>query len=77
MIADGENGFLVRTHDVGETVQAVRKLAADEQLRARMGRAGLEMVKVYALEQVLAEMEQVYARAFERCGGDFQRRGRR
>ncbi|MBT9136705.1 MAG: putative glycosyltransferase EpsD [Firmicutes bacterium] len=77
LIADGENGFLVRTHDVGETVQAVRKLAADEQLRARMGRAGLEMVKVYALEQVLAEMEQVYARAFERCGGDFQRRGRR
>jgi len=65
LIVDGENGFLVPVHDVEKTTEAVRKLAADRELAARMGKRGREMVKPYALEQVLAEMEQVYARALK------------
>jgi len=65
LIADGENGFLVPVHDVEKTAEVVRKLATDRELAARMGKKGREMVKPYALEQVLAEMEQVYARALK------------
>ena len=65
LIVDGENGFLVPVGDVDRLAQAVLKLAADKELAARMGKKGREMVKSYALEQVLAEMEQVYARALK------------
>ena len=68
LIADGENGFLVPVGNAERTAEAVRKLAADWELRVRMGKAGREMVKVYALERVLAEMEQVYAGSLERYG---------
>jgi len=65
LVVDGKNGFLVPAHDVEKTTEAVRKLAADKELAARMGKAGQEMIKPYAIEQVLAEMEQVYARALK------------
>jgi len=65
LVVDGKNGFLVPVHDVEKTTEAVRELAADKELAARMGKAGQEMIKPYAIEQVLAEMEQVYARALK------------
>lgn len=65
LVSDGENGFLVPVGDADRTAEAILKLAADQELAAIMGKVGQEMIRPYAIEQVLAEMEQVYARASE------------
>jgi glycosyltransferase involved in cell wall biosynthesis len=44
MVRDGETGFHARTPD--EWVEALRTLAADSDLRRRMGRAGRALVEV-------------------------------
>jgi glycosyltransferase involved in cell wall biosynthesis len=39
-VLDGETGLLTETGDVGALASAIRRLSVDEQLRARLGRAG-------------------------------------
>jgi glycosyltransferase involved in cell wall biosynthesis len=40
LVRDGENGLLVEPGDVGALAAAVRRVAGDAELRARLGRAG-------------------------------------
>jgi len=65
LVIDGENGFLVPVGDVCRTAEALLRLSGDPDLAARMGKLGQEMIRPYAIEQVLAKMEQAYARVLE------------
>ena len=55
-----KNGFLVELSDIDGLVSSMKKLIADDKLRAEMGRASLEKIKDYSLEKVLAEMSSIY-----------------
>ncbi len=44
LVTDGENGILVEPGDAGGIAVGLKKLAADSNLRERLGKAGREMV---------------------------------
>ncbi len=44
-VVDGETGFLVEAGDVDGLAAALQKLVVDEELRLRMGAAGLELLE--------------------------------
>ncbi len=44
LLRDGDNGFLVPADDVAASAEALRKLAADPELRRRMGTRSRELV---------------------------------
>ena len=50
LLRDGENGFLVPVDDVEATAEALRKLAADPELRRRMGERSRELVSSWGYE---------------------------
>ena len=47
LVRDGRNGLLVPAGDVGALAGALRRLAADAPLRARLGAAGAQDVRAY------------------------------
>ena len=55
-----ENGLLFPRGDEAAFAAAVRKLAADAGLRARMGQAGREKMQRYALDAVLPQVMEQY-----------------
>jgi glycosyltransferase involved in cell wall biosynthesis len=50
LLGNGENGFLVPVEDVGATAEALRKLAAEPELRRRMGERSRELVRGWGYE---------------------------
>jgi glycosyltransferase involved in cell wall biosynthesis len=50
LLRDGENGFLVPADDVDAAAEAIRKLAADRDLRERMGKRSRELVRDWGYE---------------------------
>jgi glycosyltransferase involved in cell wall biosynthesis len=50
LLRDGENGFLVPAADVDAVAEALRQLAADPELRRRMGERSLELVSGWGYE---------------------------
>ena len=54
LLVDGENGFLVPAGDVGAVVNALRRLAADPDGRARMGDRSRELAQHWGYEPSVA-----------------------
>ena len=50
LLRDGENGVLVPAGDTGAAAEALRKLAADPNLRCRMGERSRELVRGWGYE---------------------------
>jgi glycosyltransferase involved in cell wall biosynthesis len=50
LLRDGENGFLVPAGDSDAAAEALRKLAADPDLRRRMGERSRELVRAWGYE---------------------------
>ena len=50
LLRDGENGFLVPSGDVAAAAAALRRLAGDQALRARMGARSRELVRDWSYE---------------------------
>jgi glycosyltransferase involved in cell wall biosynthesis len=50
LLDDGENGFLVPAEDVDAAATAIRTLAADGELRRRMGERSRELVSDWGYE---------------------------
>jgi glycosyltransferase involved in cell wall biosynthesis len=61
LIRDGENGFLI-TREPSRIAAALEALAADPQLRARMGRAAREAVLPFSWENTVAGHHELYER---------------
>jgi GalNAc-alpha-(1->4)-GalNAc-alpha-(1->3)-diNAcBac-PP-undecaprenol alpha-1,4-N-acetyl-D-galactosaminyltransferase len=63
------DGFLVSPEDVDELAGALDALAADEELRRRLGAAACRVVERYALPDVAAEWETLLGEVIERRRG--------
>jgi glycosyltransferase involved in cell wall biosynthesis len=50
LLREGENGFLVPADDVDAAASALRELAADPELRRRMGESSRELVREWGYE---------------------------
>jgi len=56
VVKDGTNGFLVPVRNIGLLGSAIKRLIADEDLRARMGRAGCEKARREFDEQKVCQI---------------------
>ncbi|MEW6663122.1 MAG: glycosyltransferase family 4 protein [Bacillota bacterium] len=62
LVDHGKTGLLVELGDVNGLAAALENLITSPDLRADMGRVGLEKIKDYSLEKVLKEMNAIYGR---------------
>jgi glycosyltransferase involved in cell wall biosynthesis len=63
VVRDGVDGFLVEPGDVEAMADRLARLAADADLRRRMGEAGAESVRErYAVERLLDDVDALYRR---------------
>ena len=61
VVRDGEDGFLVDRGAVDQLVDALARLAADPDLRARMGEAGRSRVLPrYAVQRLVDDVDRLY-----------------
>lgn len=60
---DGENGLLVTPGDVDELTGALDRLAADDELRSRLIKNGLERAVAFGWSEQASKMEKYYERA--------------
>jgi glycosyltransferase involved in cell wall biosynthesis len=61
IVADGETGLLVPPDDAGSLGAALERLLADEQLRRRLGEAGLERARAdFSVERMARRTLAVY-----------------
>lgn len=63
LMRDGENGLLVTRNDPNALVEPLRRLAADVELRRRLGATARESVAPFAPEVVAGQMRAVYRAA--------------
>jgi glycosyltransferase involved in cell wall biosynthesis len=66
VVRDGENGLLVPAGDPDALAAAIRRLATDGELRARLAAAAVASVAALAPERLLGEVEAVLERAASR-----------
>jgi glycosyltransferase involved in cell wall biosynthesis len=61
VVRDGEDGFLVAPGAVDELAERLERLAADTELRRRMGEAGRDRVLPrYAVQRLIDDMDALY-----------------
>ena len=66
-IEDGVNGRLFDPGDIGAMARAVLDLAHDGALRERMGRAGLDRVREWDIDEMVRAQEDLYERLLGRA----------
>ena len=60
MIADGENGFLVKLNDVASFSDRLSRLMTDIELRRRMGKKSIESSRRFSAAQVMPRWIQLF-----------------
>lgn len=60
LVKNTSNGYLVPVNNVEKTINALLSLVNDRKLAFKMGENGQEMIKAYAIENVLKEMDIIY-----------------
>jgi glycosyltransferase involved in cell wall biosynthesis len=69
VVRDGEDGFLVEPGDLEGLADALARLAADPELRQRLGEAGRKRVLPrYAVERLIDDVDGLYRRLLEQKG---------
>ena len=69
VVRDGIDGFLVETGDVEALADRLARLAADPELRARMGEAGRARVPSrFAVERLIDDVDRLYRSLLEAKG---------
>jgi glycosyltransferase involved in cell wall biosynthesis len=66
LLQDGENGYLVRADDVAAAADALRRLAADPDLRRRMGERSRELVRAWNYDASVESFVAAVREATER-----------
>lgn len=62
VVVEGVHGLFVPVHDANAIARAIARLAADGELRARMGRACRQRIAAsYSLERVAGDLGRLYA----------------
>jgi len=62
LVIDGRDGLLVEPGDVEELAEALSRVMSDQEMRARMGAAGMADVKAHELPAVVTRLEELYER---------------
>ncbi|MGE0385638.1 MAG: glycosyltransferase family 4 protein [Gammaproteobacteria bacterium] len=62
VVIDGDNGLCVPPRDPEALANALGRLAADPQLRARMGERSVERARAFALPAIVSQTLALYAR---------------
>ena len=60
IIADGDDGFLVRNRDLKEFADKLSALMDDEQLRLRMGKRAIQSSQRYAPEHIMPHWKMLF-----------------
>jgi glycosyltransferase involved in cell wall biosynthesis len=69
VVEDGVDGILVGVGDLDALAAALARLAADPELRRRMGEAGrTRVLPRYAVERLIADVDVLYRRLLEQKG---------
>jgi glycosyltransferase involved in cell wall biosynthesis len=69
VVRDGEDGFLVEVGDARGLAERLAQLAADPNLRGRMGAAGRERVLArYAVDRLAEDVDRLYRALLETAG---------
>jgi glycosyltransferase involved in cell wall biosynthesis len=69
LVIDGETGLLVPPREAGPLREAIASLAADGELRSRLGRAGREHIsRKFSEKHVIEETLKVYDEAMNEAG---------
>lgn len=69
IIRDGENGLLLAPEDVDALAAAILRLAADKELRNRLGGRAAEVRERFALSAVMVAWDEVVREAIDACTG--------
>jgi phosphatidylinositol alpha-mannosyltransferase len=64
LLGDPEAGLVFPTGDVDAAADALRTLAADEDLRRTMGLRGIERAAVFDPNRIATEFERLYSRTY-------------
>jgi glycosyltransferase involved in cell wall biosynthesis len=70
VIEEGVNGFLVSVDDIGGMQDALAALAADRDLRARLGAAGRETARAFTREEMADQYAALYGAIMRSQGID-------
>ena len=73
LIRDGENGFFVE-RDVGSVAAALRRLAEDPELRARLGAGALRAIQAWDWRHRARAFAALFDAAFDRADSRTPRR---
>jgi glycosyltransferase involved in cell wall biosynthesis len=69
VVRDGEDGYLVEPAAVDALAERLARLAADPELRARLGAAGRERVLPrYSVERLIDDVDRLYRELLEKKG---------
>lgn len=60
LVNSGENGFLIKNENLQDFVKALKKIYENENLRIEYGKKSLELVKLFSLNNVQKEVEEIY-----------------
>ena len=63
---DGVNGYLCQPDDMEGIAEALRKILADNELRAKFARASVKIAKEHDFEKTLESFENIYARVVKK-----------
>jgi glycosyltransferase involved in cell wall biosynthesis len=67
VVADGVSGFVVAPHDVGAVAARLGELAADPDLRVRLGEAGRGARDRYSVPRLVDDVDHLYRELLERA----------
>src|SRR5205823_1625613 len=65
LIHDNENGFLFTPGDEKDLAKKLLRLIQDKELRLRMGKKSLEIIKEHDIDNVIIHVENVYKQVIE------------
>ncbi len=57
---DGENGYVVKINDYEAMAQKICEIIENEDLRERLSKNAVELIKPFAKESVLVELKEIY-----------------
>lgn len=60
LVINESNGLLVSVNDIRATLNALKRLIDDKELRLKLGQNGYNMVKSYDLSSIITEMDYIY-----------------
>jgi glycosyltransferase involved in cell wall biosynthesis len=60
LVLDGKNGFLFKPADTNDLSEKITKILLDEELRERMKKESLKIVKKHSLENTIKQYEEIY-----------------